>query len=107
MAASRMRLMISSGTGSGLSRRKALCGVDGVKQSDLRHREPHSVFKRFDLRLGMFVGRSLEQDVVAGVRIKGRIEINQVDALIAHTNWVLRKAAPGFENTISCAIISG
>jgi hypothetical protein len=55
----------------------------------------------------MFAGRSLEQDVVADVRIKGRIEINQVDALVAYTNWVLRKAAPGFDNTISCAIISG
>jgi hypothetical protein len=63
--------------------RKASHGVDGVKQSDLRHREPHSVFERFDLRLGMFAGRSLEQDVVAGLRIKGRIEINQVDALVA------------------------
>src|SRR5260370_2362566 len=46
-------------------------GVDGVKQSDLRHREPHSVFERFDLRLGIFACRSLEQDVVAGLRIKG------------------------------------
>src|SRR5206468_6501984 len=40
--------------------RKASHGVDGVKQSDLRHREPHSVFERFDLRLGMCAGRSLE-----------------------------------------------
>ena len=55
----------------------------------------------------MFAGRSLEQDVVADVRNKGRIAINQVDALVAYTNWVLRKAAPGFDNTISCAIISG
>jgi hypothetical protein len=55
----------------------------------------------------MFVGRGLGHDVVAGVRIKGRIQINQVDALVAHTNWVLRKAAPGFDNTISCAIIYG
>jgi hypothetical protein len=55
----------------------------------------------------MFADRILEQDVVAGVRIKGRIEINQVDALVAYTNLVLRKATPGFDNTISCAIISG
>jgi hypothetical protein len=33
------------------------------------------VFERFHLRLGMFAGRTLEQDGVAGVRIKGRIEI--------------------------------
>src|SRR5262245_52423888 len=55
----------------------------------------------------MLAGRGLEQDVVAGVRIKGRIELNQVDALVAYTNWVLCKAAPGFDNTISCAIVSG
>jgi len=27
------------------------CGVDGVEQSDLRHREPHSVLERLPLRL--------------------------------------------------------
>jgi hypothetical protein len=48
-----------------------------------------------------------EQDVVAGVRIKGRIEINQVEAVVAHTNRLLRKAATGFDQTISRAIISG
>jgi hypothetical protein len=36
---------------------------------------------------------ALKQDVVAGLRIKGRIEINQVDALVAHTNWVRPRVA--------------
>src|SRR6516162_11168025 len=39
------------------------CGVDGVKQSDLRHREPHSVFERLGMRLGMFAGWSLNKTV--------------------------------------------
>src|SRR5215472_10518148 len=28
------------------------CGVDGVKQSDLGHREPHSAFERFGSSVG-------------------------------------------------------
>jgi hypothetical protein len=52
----------------------------------------------FDVPAGfaLFAGRSLEQDVVAGLRIKGRIEINQVDALVAQQSHHGGKRNPYF-----------
>jgi len=37
------------------------------------------VVERLDARVGAFAGRRFEQDVIAGARVEGRIEIDEID----------------------------
>ena len=40
------------------------------------------ILERFDLAVGRRAGRRLEQDVVVGVRVERRVEIDEIDALV-------------------------
>ena len=40
------------------------------------------ILESLDLGLGLLTGRSLKQDVIGGVRIERRVEINQVNRFI-------------------------
>ncbi|MGI8568447.1 MAG: hypothetical protein ACR2KT_04960 [Methylocella sp.] len=40
------------------------------------------IVKNLDLRLALVPIRRLEEDIISGVGIKGRIEIDEIDALV-------------------------